>query len=150
MPHALLSSLQPTTAIFPMNNNSGAPTLLMALGVLLVGAGSLLLVYVGLLVFQIINTPEEVKIVQFILTHIQGGDRAIYGSVGKETFEINMADPVRTAIFLFLGVLILGVLARILSTLISSGLAMMRLANPQSNDQLNPPDSALNQSQIKR
>jgi hypothetical protein len=121
-----------------MNNNSGAHTLLMALGVLLVGAGGLLLVYVGLLVFQIINAPEEVKIVQFILTHIQVGDRAIYGSLGKEVLEINLADPVRTAFFLFLGVLILGVLARILSTLISSGLEMMRMANTQAKDQLNP------------
>ena len=122
-----------------MNNNSGAHTLLMALGVLLVGAGGLLLVYVGLLVFQIINAPEEVKIVQFILTHIQVGDRAIYGSLGKEVLEINLADPVRTAFFLFLGVLILGVLARILSTLISSGLEMMRMANTQAKDQLKPP-----------
>ena len=121
-----------------MNNNSGAHTLLMALGVLLVGAGGLLLVYVGLLVFQIINAPEEVKIVQFILTHIQVGDRAIYGSLGKEVLEINLADPVRTALFLFLGVLILGVLARILSTLISSGLEMMRIANAQAKDQLKP------------
>lgn len=121
-----------------MNNNSGAHTLIMALGVLLVGAGGLLLVYVGLLVFQIINAPEEVKIVQFILTHIQVGDRAIYGSLGKEVLEINLADPVRTAFFLFLGVLILGVLARILSTLISSGLEMMRMANTQSKDQLKP------------
>jgi len=121
-----------------MNNNSGAYTLLMALGVLLVGAGGLLLVYVGLLVFQIINAPEEVKIVQFILTHIQVGDRAIYGSLGKEVLEINLADPVRTALFLFLGVLILGVLARILSTLIASGLEMMRMANTQAKDQLKP------------
>ena len=121
-----------------MNNTNGAYTLLMALGVLLVGAGGLLLVYVGLLVFQIINAPEEVKIVQFILTHIQVGDRAIYGSLGKEVLEINLADPVRTALFLFLGVLILGVLARILSTLISSGLEMMRMANTQAKDQLKP------------
>jgi hypothetical protein len=125
-----------------MNNNSGAHTLLMALGVLLVGAGGLLLVYVGLLVFQIINAPEEVKIVQFILTHIQVGDRAIYGSLGKEVLEINLADPVRTAFFLFLGVLILGVLARILSTLISSGLEMMRMANTQAKDQLKPQGGA--------
>ena len=121
-----------------MNNNSGAHTLLMALGVLLVGTGGLLLVYVGLLVFQIINAPEEVKIVQFILTHIQVGDRAIYGSLGKEVLEINLADPVRTALFLFLGVLILGVLARILSTLIASGLEVMRMANTQAKDQLKP------------
>jgi hypothetical protein len=121
-----------------MNNNNGAHTLLLTLGVLLVGAGGLLLVYVGLLVFQIINAPEEVKIVQFILTHIQVGDRAIYGSLGKEVLEINLADPVRTALFLFLGVLILGVLARILSTLIASGLEMMRMANTQAKDQLKP------------
>jgi hypothetical protein len=125
-----------------MNNNNGAHTLLMALGVLLVGAGGLLLVYVGLLVFQIINAPEEVKIVQFILSHIQVGDRAIYGSLGKEVLEINLADPVRTAFFLFLGVLILGVLARILSTLISSGLEMMRMANTQAKDQLKPQGGA--------
>ncbi len=119
-----------------MNNNNGTPPLLMILGVLLVGAGGLLLAYVGLLVYHVINTPEEVKIVQFILTHIQVGDRAIYGSIGKETFEVNVADPVRTALFLFLGVLILGVLAKILSTLISSGLEMIRMAKTQPKEEL--------------
>ncbi len=119
-----------------MNNNNGTPPLLMILGVLLVGAGGLLLAYVGLLVYHVINTPEEVKIVQFILTHIQVGDRAIYGSIGKETFEVNVADPVRTALFLFLGVLILGVLAKILSTLISSGLEMIRVAKTQPKEEL--------------
>lgn len=119
-----------------MNNGNGTPPLLMILGILLVGAGGLLLVYVGVLVFHIINTPEEVKIVQFILSHIQIGDRAIYGSLGKETFEVNVADPVRTALFLFLGVLILGVLAKILSTLISSGLEMIRMAKTQPKEEL--------------
>ncbi|NOT53836.1 MAG: hypothetical protein HOP18_04445 [Deltaproteobacteria bacterium] len=119
-----------------MNNNSGLPPLLMILGVMLVGAGGLLLGYVGLLVYQIINPPEEVKIVQFILSHIQIGDRAIYGSIGKETFEVNVAAPVRTALFLFLGVLILGVLAKILSTLISSGLEMIRMAKTPPKEEL--------------
>ena len=119
-----------------MNSNSGAHTLLLALGVLLVGAGGLLLAYLGILVFQVINSPEEIKIVQFVLAHIQIGDKALYGTAGQETFEVHLAEPVRTAIFLFLGVLILGVLARILSTLISSGLAMIRIASPQEKEQL--------------
>jgi hypothetical protein len=121
-----------------MNGNSGAHTLLLALGVLLVGAGGLLLAYLGILVFQVINSPEEVKIVQFVLDHIQIGDKALYGTAGKEAFEVHLTEPVRTAIFLFLGVLILGTLARILSTLIASGLEMMRMANTQAKDQLKP------------
>jgi hypothetical protein len=50
-----------------MNSNSGVHTLIMALGVLLVGAGGLLLAYLAMLVFQVIHSPDEVKIVQFIL-----------------------------------------------------------------------------------
>lgn len=121
-----------------MNSNSGAHTLLLALGVLLVGAGGLLLAYLGLLVFQVINSPEEIKIVQFVLAHIQIGDKALYGTAGQETFEVHLTEPVRTAIFLFLGVLILGALARILSTLISSGLAMIRMTSRQEKEQLKP------------
>jgi len=125
-----------------MNSNSGTHPLLMALGVLLVGAGGLLLAYLGMLVFQVIHSPEEVKIVQFVLDHIQIGDKALYGTAGKETFEVHLTEPVRTAIFLFLGVLILGVLARILSTLISSGLEMMRMAHTQAKEQLKPKSGA--------
>jgi hypothetical protein len=125
-----------------MNSNSGAHSLLLALGVLLVGAGGLLLAYLGLLVFQVINSPEKVKIVQFILEHLQIGDKAFYGTVGKETFEVHLTEPVRTAIFFFLGILILGVLARILSTLISSGLEMIRMASTQAKEQLKPKSGA--------
>jgi len=121
-----------------MNSNSSAPSLLLALGVLLVGAGGLLLVYPGILVFHVINSPEEIKIVQFVLAHIQIGDKALYGTAGKETFEVHLTEPVRTAIFLFLGVLILGALARILSTIISSGLEMIRTASTQAKEQLKP------------
>jgi hypothetical protein len=125
-----------------MNSNSGAHSLLLALGALLVGAGGLLLAYLGILVFHVINSPEEIKIVQFVLDHIRIGDTALYGTAGKETFEVHLTEPVRTAIFLFLGVLILGALARILSTLISSGLAMIRLASMQEKEQLKPKSRA--------
>ena len=121
-----------------MNSNSGAHSLLLALGVLLVGAGGLLLAYLGILVFHVINSPEEIKIVQFVLDHIRIGDKALYGTAGKETFEVHLTEPVRTAIFLFLSILILGTLARILSTLISSGLAMIRMASMQEKEQLKP------------
>jgi hypothetical protein len=66
----------------------GLPRPLVLFGVLLVGAGGFLLLYLGVMVFQVINNPEKVKLVEFMLRHIQIDDKAIFGSLNHKSFEI--------------------------------------------------------------
>jgi hypothetical protein len=101
-------------------------------GVLLVVFGGVILFYIGYLVFQVINHPEEVRLVEHILEQFQTGDLALYGNVEERRFTIHLAEPFKTAIFLFIGVLIVWVLARIVQSLIAGGIKMLSFAMGRS------------------
>jgi hypothetical protein len=104
----------------------------LVFGVLLVVFGGVILFYIGYLVFQVINHPEEVRLVEHILEQFQTGDLALYGNVEERRFTIHLAEPFKTAIFLFIGVLIVWVLARIVQSLIAGGIKMLSFAMGRS------------------
>jgi len=106
----------------------GFRTPILATGIILVAIGAVLLIYLGLMVIKILNTPEEIRIVQFALENMAVGEEAISGHIGDQEFEVNLSAPIRSALFLFLGVVLFGVLASILKALISGGVALIRLA----------------------
>ncbi len=97
-------------------------------GVLIVAVGGFLLLYLGIIVFQIINDPERVKIVEFVLRHVQTDDKAIFGTIGNRPFEIYLSKSLRTVLFVFLGVLVFWALAGIVKALISGGVKIIKLA----------------------
>jgi hypothetical protein len=97
-------------------------------GVLLVAFGGVILFYIGYLVFQVINHPEKLRIGQYILEQFKAGDLAFYGNLEDKRFTVQLAEPLKTAIFLFIGVLIVWVLARIVQSLISGGIKMISLS----------------------
>jgi hypothetical protein len=101
-------------------------------GVLLVVFGGVILFYIGYLVFQVINHPEEVRLVEHILAQFKSGDLALYGNLEEKRFAIHLAEPLKTAIFLFIGVLIVWVLARIVQSLIAGGIQMLSFAMRRS------------------
>jgi hypothetical protein len=104
----------------------------LVFGVLLVVFGGVILFYIGYLVFQVINHPEEVRIVEHILELFKSGDLALYGNLEEKRFTIHLAEPLKVAIFLFLGMLIVWVLARIVQSLVSGGLKMLSFAMGRS------------------
>ena len=81
---------------------------LVLFGVLIVGVGGFLLLYLGIMVFQVINNPEKVKIVEFVLRHIQLDDKAIFGSLNHKPFEIYFSKSFRTVLFVLSGVFMFG------------------------------------------
>ena len=97
-------------------------------GVLIVGVGGFLLLYLGIMVFQVINNPEKVKIVEFVLRHIQIDDKAIFGSLNHKPFEIYFSKSFRTVLFVLSGVFMIWVLAGIVKALISGGVKIIKLA----------------------
>jgi hypothetical protein len=94
----------------------------------LVVFGGVILFYIGYLVLQVINDPEEVRVAEYILQQFKTGDLALYGNLEEKRFTLHLAEPLKTAIFLFVGVLIVWVLARIVQSLISGGLKMLSFA----------------------
>jgi len=101
---------------------------LLGLGVALIVAGALLLGYLGLSVFRAIDTPQEVPLVKFVVGQLRAEDKAVHGHIGSDTFEINVSEPVRTIVLLFLAVFILMVLAGIAKSLISAGINLVSAA----------------------
>jgi hypothetical protein len=101
---------------------------LVLFGVLVVGVGGFLLLYLGIMVFQVINNPEKVKIVEFVLRHIQIDDKAIFGSLNHKPFEIYFSRSFRTVLFVLSGVFMIWVLAGIVKALISGGVKIIKLA----------------------
>ena len=114
-------------------NASSLSRPLLLVGVLLIAAGAGLMLYLAMLVFQVLNSPQDVALVQYVLAHIKVGDLAIFGhltepeSGQKVDFALNWSESVRTMSFLFLGVALLGILAGILKVLLSGGIGLVRL-----------------------
>ena len=102
-----------------------AKNFLLIFGVILVVFGGIILFYLGYLVLQVINDPEKLRIGQYILEQFKAGDLAFYGNLEEKRFTVHLAEPLKTAIFLFVGVLVLWVLARIVQSLISGGIKMI-------------------------
>ena len=107
---------------------------LIIVGVAMIGVGSVLLLYLGMLVYQVLNAPEKVAIIKYVLAHVKVNDLAAYGSMldtatrQNVRFEINLTDTIRTILFIFLGVGIMSALAAILGILIRSGVRIVELA----------------------
>ena len=109
-------------------------TPLLLLGMAMVCGGGVLLLYVGLTVYQVLNAPEEVAIVKYVLAHVKVDDLAAYGTmVDTNTrqnveFQFNLTETVRTILFVFLGVGIMSAAAAILGIMIRSGTRIIELA----------------------
>ena len=108
---------------------------LLILGTLLIVAGAVLLLYVAMLVYQILNVPGDVPIAKFVLEKVNLGDLAVSGTISNPQdatknvqFELHWAESVRLMFFMFFGALAVGILARILGVLISCGSGLMKLA----------------------
>ncbi len=101
---------------------------LAALGLALVIIGAFLLIYIGYLVYQVINHPEEIRIVEFLLEQVRIEEKVLFGVAADQAFEVSWSESLRTVMFLFIGVMVVGVLASILKTLIGAGIQILRLA----------------------
>jgi hypothetical protein len=110
---------------------------MLILGLLLAGAGGSILLYLGFVVLQVINSPEDIKIVELVLTHTKIDEVAVSVLFNDQHIEITLSQSVRIIIFLFLGVFILSALARILQVLLTSGISIIQFAATDSQNKLN-------------
>jgi hypothetical protein len=100
----------------------------LVFGVLLVVFGGVILFYLGYLALQVITDPEKVRVAEYILEQFEAGDLALYGNLEDKRYTIHLAEPLKIAIFLFIGALIVWVVARIVLSLISGGIQMLSFA----------------------
>lgn len=98
-------------------------------GLALVTGGIALLLYIGYTAFLVMTAPNDVPIVRYVLEHLATGDRIIYGHGGRDTFELNVTQPVRTVTLVFLGIMIFGILAGIAKAIITAGMQLVRFGS---------------------
>jgi hypothetical protein len=101
---------------------------LLGLGIALIIAGTLLLIFLGYTVFRAVDAPQEVALVKFIASELRVEDKAVYGHAGRDTFEINVSEPARTIVLLFLAAFVLMVFAGIAKALIAAGINLVTAA----------------------
>ena len=107
---------------------------LVGAGVALIVIGTLVLIFLGYTVFRAVDAPQEVALVKFVAGTLRVEDKAIYGHAGTDTFEINVSEPARTVILLFLAAFVLMVLAGIAKALISAGINLVSAAGRLKED----------------
>lgn len=95
-------------------------------GLALVVSGVGLLGYLAYTVFLIIDAPEQVGLVKFIVSHLGTGNAVFHGHAGRETFELNFSEPARTVVLLFFSVAMFWIMAGIARAVIAAGLALVR------------------------
>ncbi len=127
----------------PMDSGFNVKSILALLGLLLVVTGVGLLLFFAYLVFQIIDAPQDVQIVQYIMemTEIDGpilnGKFVVPMEAGQAgpsrnaDFEIEMSPEIKTIIFLFIGAIALSICVNIVRIIITAGSAMIKAAGPE-------------------
>lgn len=118
-------------------DNLGKPFILV--GAVLVIGGVALLGYLGVVVFQIIDSPHQVPIVKLVIEHIRANEKMIYGHAGNDSFEFNLTEPARTVILLFFAVVLLAILAGIAKSIISAGINIIRFSGSHGQERLSTP-----------
>ncbi len=127
----------------PSPSGFSLKTILGLLGLLLVMVGVGLLLYFAYLVFQIVDAPQNVQIVQYVkeLTEIEGpilnGKFSVpmddgSGLKRNADFEVEMSPEIKAIIFLFIGAIALSICVNIVRIIIGAGSAMIKAAGPES------------------
>ena len=107
----------------------------LLVGGALVVAGVVLLGFLGVAIYQIIEAPNDVGLVKFVLEHLRSGERMIYGHTGNETFELSVTEPARTVFLLFLAVMTFWIIAGIAKSIIAAGVNMIRVMSSVAKEQ---------------
>jgi len=69
--------------------------ILIALGSVLIGASLIAFFQFAQLIYQLIYSPEQIGILQFIIKHIPETQEVISGTINTEHFVIQLAEPFR-------------------------------------------------------
>ncbi len=109
----------------------GLRNALLVAGVVLVLAGAVLLLTIGALAVQAVAAPAEFRLFEYVLGFLELDDRALYGVFDGRNFDIAVGESMRAAVYVFLGLAILGVAGGIVRTLLQGGVELIALAGGQ-------------------
>lgn len=108
----------------------GLRALLSLVGLVLVVAGAGFLLYVGVTVIKVIDTPEDIKFFSVLFENIAADEKVIYGNVDQQQFNIFFSARLQKIVYSVLGLMILALMTQVIGVLLSAGVKIIRVANP--------------------
>lgn len=108
--------------------------LMMVVGAVLLLMGAGLLVALGWTVLRILTDPTSVPVLTLILDATgDAGGAALSGHIDGTKFALAIAEPLRTLLFLVVGLWLLGALASILKVVTLTGKELLAAARERSS-----------------
>ena len=101
---------------------------MVGLGSACVAAGAALALYAGWIVYLLMEEPKRVPLVSYLIDLSLKSMRAAHGSSNGKPFDIELGEPIFWFLFLFAGVLLLGIVASVAKTLVGVGVDLITRA----------------------
>ena len=106
--------------------------ILIAIGTLLIAGALLAFFQFAQVVYQLIYMPEQVGVFQFLIKHIPQSQDLISGTINGNNFVIQLAEPFRLLVCLFVIVLSSSILVGIFRVILLAGIELIKLGTAQT------------------
>ena len=114
--------------------------LLVGFGAILIATGGSLLIYIAMRIYDLLENPENIKLMAFLTKYIKGEDKAFHGMAGDQPIEFFMSENLQMMIYSGMGVMIFIGLSGIVVAIVNAGVQMVKVgtnstsANKKSQD----------------
>ncbi len=112
------------------NVNIGAGrTFLVLSGSLLIMLAIAVLLMIGVLTYQIFYQPDQVYLIKYLMETIDLSDKAFFGRIDNADFFVHISDPIKYFLYLMATFLILSIVVKIFTGILSAGISLIKVAN---------------------
>jgi len=101
---------------------------LLVLGAVFIGVGAALGLGVAWVVYMLVEDPKSIALVAQLLEFGDKGLRGARGTLEGRPFEIELGEPLFLLLALFVGAIVLGIVAGIAKRLIGAGVELVSAA----------------------
>ena len=101
---------------------------LLVLGAVFIGVGAALGLGVAWVVYLLVEDPKSIALVSRLLDSGAHGLRGVRGTLEGRPFEIELGDPLFLLLAIFVGAIVLGIVAGIAKRLIGAGVELVSAA----------------------
>ena len=99
---------------------SGSALIIIAIAVLLM---------IGMLTYQIFYQPDQVYLIKYLMDTIDLSDKAFFGRIDNADFFVHMSDPIKYFLYLMATFLIISIVVKIFTSIMSAGVSLIKVAN---------------------
>lgn len=106
---------------------------LMLFGSLLIVLAIAVLTMIGFLTYQIFYQPDQVFLIKYLIDTIDLSDKAFFGRMDNADFFVHISDPIKYFLYLMATFLILSIVVKIFSGILTAGVNLIKTANATLN-----------------